>query len=143
MNNSSTKIYSQNREGKNINTAKKMLHPNLHPSPPKCSFQISTALMSSVSFCTSLSFVEICFFFYYFPKENDKHTVTLISGQPSLTSLQASCQKKKIECSTTEKNISRTPQERKKKCYKAIFVHHSESFTKSQRNCNLSSLAPF
>ena len=68
----------------------------------------SWALWVNVQVC----FVEICFFFY-FPKENDKHTVTLIRGQPSLTSLQASWRKKKIECSTTEKNISRTPQERK------------------------------
>ena len=74
MNNSSTKIYSQNREGKNINTAKKMLHPNLHPSPPKCSFQIPTALMSSVSFCTSLSFVKICFFLLFSKRKRQTHS---------------------------------------------------------------------
>lgn len=79
----------------------------------------SWALWVNVQVC----FVEICFFFY-FPKENDKRTVTLIRGQPSLTSLQASWRKKQIECSTTEKKYFSHSSRKKKQCYKAIFVHH-------------------
>ena len=100
--------------------------------------------MSSVSYCTSLCFIEISFFYYYyFPKENDKHTVTLIRGQPSLTRLQASCQKKKIECSTTEKNISRTPQERKKNVTKLFLFIIQRVLQDPSETATILPLLPF
>ena len=53
------------------------------------------------------------------------------------------CQKKKIACSANEiEKNSCTAASKKKKCCKAISSFQGD-FTKSQQNCNHSSLAPF
>ena len=53
----------------------------------------------------------------------------------------SACWKKNIACSTT--TIKNYCTALRKKLNVTKLFHHSESFTKTQRNCNHSSLAPF